>query len=261
MTRRLCHPVGLLVLMFLAWPALADTSRPKIAIIIDDLGYERASGERAIALPGPLAYAVLPGAPRSGQLAESAHASGKEVLLHLPLQAQSDFEPAGPESLTLDMSRQQFHNALTGYLDAVPHITGINTHRGSLLTMHPGHMSWLMDAIVDRGDLYFVDSYTTARSVALTMARENGVPAMRRDVFLDPDQSPDTVAREYERLKQLARKRGFAVGIGHPYPVTLEFLEAALPSLEAEGFDLVGIGDLVTAVGATTRGREIASGE
>lgn len=261
MKRRLRDPIRVLALLLFAMPALAGSPRPRIAIIIDDLGYERAAGERAIALPGPLAYAVLPGAPRSGQLAEQAHARGKEVLLHLPLQAQKDSEPAEPMSLTLDMSQQQFHSSLSEYIAAVPHISGINTHRGSLLTMHPGHMSWLMDAIVERGDLFFVDSYTTAQSVALLMAQESGVPSMRRDVFLDPDRSPETVAREFERLKMVARQQGFAVGIGHPYSATLDFLVIALPLLEAEGFELVGIGDLIAAVGTASRSAEISSGE
>ena len=95
--------------------------------------------------------------------------------------------------------------------------------------------------VSQRGKLFFVDSYTTHESVALKLAREAGVPAVRRDVFLDPDKEPGTVEREFARLKRLARQRGFAVGIGHPYPQTLSLLEDELPKLEDEGFELVSI--------------------
>lgn len=239
----------LVAAVFLSLPAFADSARPRIAIIIDDLGYALVAGERAIALPGPLAFAVLPGAPRSNDFARKVHATGRDVLLHLPLQAQRDDGKAEPQSLLLDMSREQFRRALTENIESVPHIVGINTHRGSLLTRHPGHMRWLMDEIVARDDLFFVDSYTTARSIALRIARESGVPAVKRDVFLDPDRSPQTLAREFARLKDIARRRGYAVGIGHPYPATLEFLEVALPALPGDGYDLVSIRELVEGAG------------
>jgi len=159
------------------------------------------------------------------------------------------------------MSQQKFRESVLESIVSVPHISGINTHRGSLLTRHPGHMRWLMDELVDRGDLYFVDSYTTARSVALQVARESGIPAARRDVFLDPDPSAETIAREFERLKAIARARGFAVGIGHPYPETVAFLEQAIPDLEAEGFVLVSIGDLIAGGGVPPKTAVIASGQ
>jgi polysaccharide deacetylase 2 family uncharacterized protein YibQ len=237
--------LGLLTAILVASSSLAEFARPKIAIIIDDLGYERRAGERAIALPGPVTYAVLPGTPRARQLSEVAFAAGKEVILHLPMQAESGDEPVDPGSLHLDMSRSEFGETLADNIEAVPHIIGINGHRGSLLTRHPGHMQWLMDEIRDRQPLFFVDSYTTPESVALHIAAENGVPAIKRDVFLDPDADPETVNREFARLKKLAEEQGFAVGIGHPYPATLGFLEKALPALEADGFELVSVSTLV----------------
>jgi polysaccharide deacetylase 2 family uncharacterized protein YibQ len=102
-----------------------------------------------------------------------------------------------------------------------------------------------MEELSTRGDLFFVDSYTTPDSIALKLAIEAGVPATRRDVFLDPDRSPETLVREFARLKKLARENGFAVGIGHPYPATLEFLENALPGLDMDGYELVSISELI----------------
>lgn len=217
---------------------------PRIAIIIDDLGYQRAAGRRAVQLPGPVACAILPLTPRAAELAEAAHAAGKEVLLHLPLQSLGEQEPE-PGGIVLDMSRAQLAQTFDGSLRSVPHAVGVNTHQGSLLTQHPGHMQWLMQEIGADDRLFFVDSYTTVDSVALQLAREAGIAAVRRDVFLDPDRSPLTVAREFTRLKRLARERGMAVGIGHPYPATLALLERELPRLADEGIELLGIGEYV----------------
>lgn len=233
--------------VFVAPPAArAETAAPwRIAIIIDDLGYAFEAGKRAIALPGPVTVAVLPSTPRGRSLAELAHAAGKEVLLHLPLQAAGADADDEPGRLLLDMSRRQFANTFAENLDAIPHVSGVNSHRGSLLTRHPGHMAWLMEEIGTRDGLYFVDSYTTHESVALRLAHEAGVPAVRRDVFLDPDLEPGTVEREFERLKRLARQRGYAVGIGHPHGPTLAVLERELPALAAEGYELVTIGRFI----------------
>lgn len=235
----------------LASAAIAEPL-PRIAIIIDDLGWQLAAAERAIALPGPVSCAVLPQTPNGSTIAEKAHAKGKEVLLHLPLQAVSRKEREDPGDITLDMGRRHFAKAFAANLDAVPHAVGINSHRGSLLTRHPGHMRWLMEEIAARDGLFFVDSYTTHLSVALSVAEESGIAARKRDVFLDSNPTPEGVAHEFERLKALAREHGEAIAIGHPYPATLEFLEQALPRLEEEGFRLVGIRELVTGVAVET---------
>ncbi len=223
----------------------AALQQPRVAIIIDDLGYHLEAGRRAIALPGPVAFAVLPGAPRATTLADWAHARGKEVLLHLPLQANSEDKYNEPIGIDLDMNRQAVVATFAAALQAVPHVVGVNGHRGSLLTRHPGHMLWLMEEIRARDDLFFVDSYTTAESVAMQIATEAGVQAVRRDVFLDPDRSPETVARQFERMKRIAKKRGFVVAIGHPYESTLALLEKELPKLGEQGIELVTISELV----------------
>ncbi len=217
----------------------------RIAIIIDDLGYQLEAGRRAIALPGPVSYAFLPGTPQAAVLARQAHEAGKEVLLHLPLQAKPGERIEEPVGIELDMSRERLRVVFQRALSSVPHVVGVNSHRGSLLTRHPGHMQWLMEEIRAHEDLFFVDSYTTHRSVALQIAAESGVNAIRRDVFLDPDRTAETVAREFERLKRLAGRRGVAVAIGHPYDATLALLERELPVLEEQGYELVSISELV----------------
>ncbi len=242
MTRR-----GLLiavVAVFLTTHSSAEI-QPRIAIIIDDLGYQLAAGRRAIELPGPVAFAVLPGTPQARKLADFAHSHGREVLLHLPLQAVDYTGPVEPGAMMLDMNRDSFRAAFADAIATVPFVVGVSSHRGSLLTQHPGHMAWLMEEIREREDLFFVDSYTTHESVALKVAAEAGVIAAKRDVFLDHERTLDAVAREFERLKIMARKNGQAIAIGHPFPETLEVLERELPKLQNEGIELVTISELL----------------
>jgi len=231
-------------LVLSASPSNAEP-QPRIAIIIDDLGYQLEAGRRAISLPGPVAFAVLPRTPHGSRLARFANDRGKEVLLHLPLEAVDHDGPIEPGGITLDMSRTVFKRAFADAMEAVPFAVGVSSHRGSLLTRHPGHMSWLMQEIGEREGLFFIDSYTTHESVALMVAAEAGVVATRRDVFLDHEQSIEAVTNEFERLKSLARRNGQALAIGHPFPETLEVLERQLPLLEAEGFELVTISRLL----------------
>ena len=218
---------------------------PRIAIIIDDLGYQYDAGRRAIELPGPVAFAVLPRTPYGTRLATMAHAAGKDVLLHLPLEAVERDGPEEPGEIALDMSHNAFRANFAEAMAAVPNAIGVSSHRGSLLTQHPGHMAWLMREIRGREALFFIDSFTTRDSVALRIAAEEGVPATRRDVFLDHERTIDAVTRELQKLRQVARRKGQAIAIGHPFPETLEVLERELPRLVEEGFELVTISELI----------------
>ena len=177
------HVRAAAILLLLASQSFAQ-SAPRIAIIIDDLGYQYAAGQRAIDLPGPISYAILPATPSGRSLAWAAHDKGKEVLLHLPLQAVGHAGPDEPGGITLDMTRLAFQMAFDAALESVPFAIGVSSHRGSLLTRHPGHMQWLMQEIGAREGMFFVDSYTTPASVALQVAAESGIAASRRHIFL-----------------------------------------------------------------------------
>lgn len=250
---RLSRAVSLVCLLFLS-PGLTlsdetvvatATVVPRVAIIIDDLGNEHAAGIRTAQLFGPVACAILPHTPFADAIARRAHEQGKEVMLHLPLQPIEKEWLTGAGTIDIDSTRDQMRRILASNLGSIPHLNGVNTHMGSLLTRHPGHMRWLMSELKDRGDLFFVDSYTTASSVALQMAREEKIPAVRRHVFLDNEARAQSIDAEFKRLKQLARKNGYAVAIGHPHAETLEYLESELPRLEQDGYELVSIGSLV----------------
>ena len=226
-------------------PAPAEDSAPRIAIIIDDIGDRVAEGKRAVSLPGPVAMAFLPHTPYAAELAREAHRRQKTVMLHLPLQATNG-KALGPGGIELDTTEIEFRRILEGNLAAIPHVEGVNNHMGSLLTRHPGHMAWLMRSLREDHELFFVDSYTHKDSVALQLAAENGLRTTRRDVFLDNEPTPDAILAEFERLVEMARKNGHAVGIGHPYPQTMAFLAEHLPELEERyGVTLVPITELL----------------
>ncbi|NIR58018.1 MAG: divergent polysaccharide deacetylase family protein, partial [Gammaproteobacteria bacterium] len=197
----------------------AVAHEPVVAIVLDDLGPGWRQGRRAVTLPGAVTCAFLPHTPHAQGLARLAHAEGKEVMLHLPMQPV-DARPLGPGGLILDMTRAAFVRRLRDDLRAVPHVRGVNNHMGSLLTRHPGHMAWLMREL-GRGRLYFVDSRTTAATVARRLARERGVRNTERDVFLDNRRSPGAIRAQLHALLAQARRRGTATAIGHPYPETL----------------------------------------
>lgn len=230
---------------------IASSERPRIAIIIDDMGDQHAAGQRALQLPGPVTYAFLPHTPFGASLADAAHRLNKEVMLHLPMQAVNSNNLLGPGALTLDMSRDQFRTTLLEDLHAIPHVVGINNHMGSLLTRHPGHMQWLMEELQHRGGLYFVDSRTTHHTVARQLAGEHQVPARQRDIFLDDDPSPAAILGQFQRLVDTARRKGSAIGIGHPYDSTLTLLETLLPQLAPMGITLAPVSALLDGAAKT----------
>jgi polysaccharide deacetylase 2 family uncharacterized protein YibQ len=225
---------------------VVDNSLPAIALVIDDMGNQHREGLRVIALPGPVACAFLPYGAFTDALARQAHANHKEVMLHLPMQAVEHTHGAQQEGmLTLDMTRQQFLVEFRHAIDAVPFVSGLNNHMGSLLTRHPGSMTWLMQAIGDHGDLFFVDSRTTRATVAEQLATEFSIPNMARKVFLDNVAETAAVRAQFRQLLADARRDGTALGIGHPNPATLQVLAEELTRLDEQGIQLLPVASLI----------------
>lgn len=214
-----------------------------IAIIIDDIGHNFERGTRAINLPGSITYAVLPHSRYSEYMSENASLMSKEVIVHLPM-ANISHLPIGPGGLTESMNKKDFLENLANAIDQVPHATGINNHTGSYLTQQTKQMTWLMDEI-KRRDFFFIDSRTTPNSVAQRIASEKNILTSGRDVFLDNDRSFYAVDRAFRQLIQLAKKRGAAIGICHPYEVTLDYLERAIPHLEQQGVKIIPASNLI----------------
>lgn len=222
-----------LCLLAIAMPAptaTADRSRPALTIVIDDLGWDRAAGERALALPKAVTVAILPGAPASSTLAELAVRSGHEVMLHQPMEALDARWP-GPGALGLEHDTGELRARLAENLAALPHRAGVSNHMGSRLTAEARAMNAVMQELAGR-DLYFLDSRTTADTVALQAARAHDIPATRRDVFLDVAIDDVRIDRALSEALNLAEERGHALAIGHPHEATLRVLEARMAEIE-----------------------------
>lgn len=211
-----------------------------ISIIIDDLGYRLHDDLRAVALPGPVVCAIMPHAPHSTEIAHLAHKQGKDIILHQPLEALRKNQFLGPGALKLEMTEQEFTKTFESNIKSVPNLIGINNHMGSLLTQHPGHMSWLMKSIKNH-HLIFVDSVTSDNSVAAMIAHEKNIPYLERDIFFDNVQSTQAIQSQFNKLLKIARIRGTAIGIGHPYPETMDVLTRAIQGLKGSNIKLVSL--------------------
>lgn len=206
---------------------------PPVALVIDDLGYQPRYDRAALAVTEVPSYAILPFTPLARALAEELRTAGKEILLHLPMEARAHNDLLGPGALMRAMDRAEFVHAVIGALDAVPYLGGVNNHMGSLLTGDSERMDWLMQTLAaQRPGLVFLDSRTTAASAAGAAARNAAVPYVARDVFLDNNRAPRAINAQLERLVRHAELKGDAIGIAHPHPTTIAVLRERLPALD-----------------------------
>ncbi|HTU35010.1 MAG TPA: divergent polysaccharide deacetylase family protein [Candidatus Acidoferrum sp.] len=217
---------------------------PRLAIIVDDMGYDRAAVHSVLALPFRVTVSVIPHLPLSAEVAEEAFRRGDEVILHLPMQSVPSAAQQERIELRVGMNAQQVQSILAGMLETVPHVVGVNNHEGSLATADPALMNELMPDLRARG-LFFIDSRTTAATVAYTAAEQAGVRAAARKVFLDDTVTVSAVRKQIELAARDAEKNGSAISIGHPHPATIAALAATVPQLEKCGIRLVFASDLV----------------
>lgn len=221
----------------------AGASNAQLAIIIDDIGYNADLGERSLRLEGNFTYAILPHAPHGPRLARLGARTGKEIMVHNPMSNIRGL-PLDEGALDGTMAHADFMATLQGNLKALPEARGLNNHMGSLLTQDPRAMGWIMQTLGERG-FYFIDSRTTASSRAWETARRYRVPSLKRDVFLDHERNIEQIAHQLTEAIELARDRGYALAIGHPYPETLIVLEHMQPALVEAGVELVPVSTLL----------------
>ena len=214
-----------------------------VAIIIDDLGNNLSAGNAFIELPAPLTLAILPHTAHSKSIAIAAHAAQKEIIVHLPM-ANLGNSPLGPGGLTAALPRADFLHALDAAISDVPFAKGINNHTGSYLTQQSEQMSWLMHDMHQR-DFFFVDSRTTPKSVAHAIAETFQVFSSSRDIFLDNERTQASIDAAFKKMITKAKQQGTAIAIGHPYPETLQYLQAALPTLEQQGVRVLPVSSLI----------------
>ncbi len=217
---------------------------PRVAIIIDDMGYDIGLDRAFIRLEAPLSFAFLPMAPFTRKLALEARHMGRDVLVHLPLEAENKSIDPGPGVLNVDMGFDSMLTRLRHDLDLVPGAVGVNNHMGSRFTADRQAMRIVLAEIKRRG-LFFVDSRTTKYTIAYKSALALGIPSAERSVFLDHNTDPAAIKSELQRLTKLARLRGQAVAIGHPHTNTLRVLYQNLPRL-CRDVKLVPVHELLT---------------
>lgn len=251
------HPIilFLLTLLLLSQAIIANALDPRpindnetaqLVIVMDDLGNNLATGRRAIDLPGALTYAILPHTPAAHKLAfyAASVAKGKEVIIHMPMEAK-DAKGSHPKGLETSLDRKSFVLKLHEAIEQVPFAKGLSNHMGSRLTQLTDQMQWLMVELEKR-DLYFVDSKTTGKSVAMAAAHRQQVPYLARDIFLDHDPNPKAINRAFNNAVKLAQQTGVAVLICHPYPTTLTFLEKKLPQLDKNTISLATVSTILS---------------
>jgi polysaccharide deacetylase 2 family uncharacterized protein YibQ len=232
----------------------AAGDRPMIAIVIDDLGLDRRGSDRVVQLPAPLTLAFMTYAGDVTVQAEAARAAGHELLVHVPMAPENEHLTTGPNVLSPDLPADELARRIDWALSRFDGYVGINNHMGSRFTADARSMSALFEELHSRG-LLFLDSRTTAATVADAMAMRYDVPFVSRNIFLDNEFSADAVEIQLRKLEAEARRTGAAVAIGHPHAGTIDAIERWLPTLAARGFALVP----VSAIARHNLNQEVAA--
>ena len=232
------HKIYLFVLsMVLSAIPLAQVHSAQLVIIIDDIGNNYELGNAMVELEGPLTLAFLPHTPYAKRLANKAYLQEKEIILHAPM--ENTIKAAlGPGALTQALTETELKHTLKKAIASIPHIQGVNNHMGSALTQNKQAMKWVMETLQDE-QLYFVDSLTSPNSVAYKMAQQQGLPSLKRHVFLDNNKSPAALNKQWQQALRVAKKYGRAVLIAHTYQESHTFLAQHIPQLSEQNIELV----------------------
>jgi polysaccharide deacetylase 2 family uncharacterized protein YibQ len=217
---------------------------PRLAILLDDLGTDQPAAEAIFALHYPVTLSILPGHEHSTEIAQEAHRRGLEVMLHLPMESVGK-EQGEAQELRPGMQAQQVAALVDEFLAKVPNVAGVNNHQGSEATSDKALMDELMPVLRDH-QLFYIDSRTTAATVAYDAARQAGVPSAFRNVpLLDDVEEVAAVRKQLALALKGAKEKGEAIAIGHPHAATLQALREFLPKAKAEGIQLVPASELV----------------
>jgi polysaccharide deacetylase 2 family uncharacterized protein YibQ len=218
----------------------------RIAVIIDDVGYSSATIEEYLKFNGRLTFSVLPSLSRSREYAELLHRNGFEVMIHVPMEPISypETDP-GPSAILITDTKSDIAHKLASMIEENPFAKGANNHMGSKATQDLNVMRCTLEILKSEG-FFWVDSLTTNASLGYGLAKELKLPATKRDVFLDNEDSFSYINSQFERLKQIAKQQGTAVGIGHiTKKNTLGVLRYQLPLLNSQNFKLIHASEAV----------------
>jgi uncharacterized protein len=224
--------------------ASACTHSPKIAIIIDDIGFSEERLDDFLVIGASLSFSILPKLPMSARLAEKIHSSNYEIMLHQPMEPIDPSVDPGPGALYVKDPIQKITSMITENIVETPYVTGINNHMGSRFTACGNEMKEVLTVVRDRG-LFFVDSLTTNRSTGYQTAKTMNISAARRNLFIDNVQDEAYIGMQLENLKGLAQLFGHATGIGHPFPETARAVGKFYSSIKTTDISMVPISSLL----------------
>ena len=203
-----------------------------VAIIIDDIGYDRKMADGFLDLGIPLTFSVLPMGTFNASIVKKARAGNVEIMLHLPM--EPDNYPSvnpGPGALLSSMTPDQLIAQLNADLDSIDGVRGVNNHMGSKLTASSEQLRQIF-TILKKRDLFFVDSRTSVNTLCRPSAELLQLPFAERDVFIDHEPTREFVKKQLNLLIKRARRQGYAIGIAHPHSVTYRILKEQLPVLK-----------------------------
>lgn len=216
----------------------------KVAIVVDDFGYNMNNVNAFLKLDQPITLSVLPDQPYSAKIAGMAPQHGCEVILHLPLEPHGTKVKEEPDTIRSGMSQAEIVSRLDKEIASVPGITGVSNHMGSKATEDRELMSVILKYLKKRG-LYFFDSLTSEKSVCREVAKSAGVKCAKRDIFLDNSNDVAAIEIELRNLDKLARKRGRAIAICHDRKNTVIALAKVMPEMAREGIEFVRLSEMV----------------
>ena len=215
----------------------------KIAIVIDDWGYNLNNLGIAAEIKAPLTCAILPNLKNSGLVSQKLNNLGFEIILHLPMEPKEKYRLESRTIMT-NMDAEGIRNILEQDLSSVLFVKGVSNHMGSRIT-EDSKVSAIVMSEVKKRKLYFLDSFVTAKSVCASLAVKIKIKFAKRDIFLDNLDDLSYIKGQIIKLRDLAKKNGQAVGIGHDRRNTLMALKEALPQLVKSGYQLVFVSEIV----------------
>jgi polysaccharide deacetylase 2 family uncharacterized protein YibQ len=218
---------------------------PRLALIIDDGGYDMERFKGMMGIGRSMTFAILPNTPHARQAALMAHEDGSEIMLHLPMEPkESDRYSLEPDTLLTGMSKKEIQTILQRDISQIPHVRGVNNHMGSKATEDPEVMKALMGVLKKEG-LYYVDSHTSSQTVGPQFARQAGVAFGSNDRFIDHEKDLEAIKKAIRLAMKRAKKEGKAIAIGHPHPLTAQGIREMIPEIEAAGIRLVFASEIV----------------
>jgi len=216
----------------------------KAAFIIDDLGYETEVAKKMMELEFPVALSILPFLQYSEFTAEEGEKNNKEIMLHLPMEANNSGADPGPGAIKSDMSEEEIRQAVRDCIFNFPYIIGVNNHMGSKITEDREIMEIVLEEI-KKYNLFFIDSITTKDSIAYEVAREMEIKSAVRTVFLDNENDMDYIKGQILEVQETALREGEAIAIGHSRISTFYVLKRMVPELIKAGIEIVPVSELV----------------